>query len=144
MSDNARICAARSRQCFELLTWDAGNWGLRSFTTEATENQDRKLRRARQVRLSVARPLQRRADHSPPFSDSYTLRQLCPPFRDALSGIPLARQRWTGSPAGHHGTRRYLDETSLTRLIHSNLNCRAFSGSGSGLKFQRYAAVHRQ
>ena len=41
-----------------------------------------------------------------------------------------------------HG--RDLDEVSLTRLIKSELKCGGFSGSGSGAKFQRYAAVRRQ
>jgi hypothetical protein len=41
-----------------------------------------------------------------------------------------------------HG--RDLDEASLTQLIQSKLKCGGFSASGSGAKFQRYAAVRRQ
>jgi hypothetical protein len=49
-----------------------------------------------------------------------------------------------GATAKDFSHGRDLDEASLTQLIQSKLKCGAFSGSGSGAKFQRYAAVHRQ
>ena len=37
-----------------------------------------------------------------------------------------------------------VDHRTPTQLNQSKLKCSAFSGLGSGSKFQRYAAVHRQ
>jgi hypothetical protein len=37
-----------------------------------------------------------------------------------------------------------LEEASLAPAHPEQLNCSAFSGLGSGAKFQRYAAVRRQ